>query len=582
MSIDSITPAGLLKTSPPAIERTGPRPVVGAAFGDDWWRRGVVYQVYPRSFADSTGDGVGDLAGIIAHLDHLNDGSPRSLGVDAIWLSPIYPSPGLDLGYDVADHAGIDPLFGTHDDFNRLVDEAHARGIRVILDLVMNHTSNLHPWFIESRLGRDNPKSDWYIWRDPRPGTGWPGRRARPNNWVSYFGGPAWTWDPRRGQFYLHTFLPEQPDLNWRNPEVRAAMLNMVRGWLDRGVDGFRLDVFNAFFKHVELPSNPRKVLGRRAYDRQRHAYDKDQPELQEFLAEFRAIVDEGRGRMTVGELFAADPRKAGAYAAERHLVFDFHLIEQPWRADAFAEATAEREAIFGEGGWPTVVLSNHDQSRHVSRFADDAPAPVADAIAKAAAVLELTLRGTPFLYYGEEIGLRDVPIPRAEIVDPPARRGGPIARAIAAWWNRDQARAPMPWSDAPNGGFSSHRPWLRMAPDAATRNVARQSADPNSVLSLYRRLIWLRRGHPALQVGTYRRLPASRDTFAYVRATETETLAVAVNFGRGPGWAAAGGHPGGTGWRRLLGTHEAPGESLANGSRLELRPYEAVVLGPA
>ena len=580
MSIDSITPASPLQTSQRSAERTAPRPVTGAAFGDDWWRRGVVYQVYPRSFADSTGDGVGDLAGIIAHLDHLNDGSPGSLGVDAIWLSPIYPSPGLDLGYDVADHAAIDPLFGTHDDFDRLVDEAHARGIRVILDLVMNHTSNLHPWFIESRSGRDNPKSDWYIWRDARPGTGWPGRRGRPNNWVSYFGGPAWTWDPKRGQFYLHTFLPEQPDLNWRNPEVRAAMLNMVRGWLERGVDGFRLDVFNAFFKHVELPSNPRRVLGRRAYDRQRHAYDKDQPELQEFLAEFRAIVDEGRGRMTVGELFAADPRKAGVYAAERHLVFDFHLIEQPWRGDAFAAATAEREAIFGEGGWPTIVLSNHDQSRHVSRFADDAPARVADAIAKAAAVLELTLRGTPFLYYGEEIGLPDVPIPRAEIVDPPARRGGPIARAIAPWWNRDQARAPMPWSDAPNGGFSSHRPWLRMAPDAATRNVARQSADPTSVLSLYRRLVWLRRAHPALQVGTYRRLASSGDAFAYIRATEAETVAVAVNFGRGPARVVLESQTGGMGWRRLLGTHDAADDAVPGGSRLELRPYEAVVLG--
>jgi alpha-glucosidase len=582
MTIDSIVPSEPPGATARSGGRTSPRAVAGAAFGDDWWRRGVVYQVYPRSFADSTGDGVGDLTGIIDHLDHLNDGTPTSLGVDAIWLSPIYPSPGLDLGYDVADHAGIDPLFGTHADFDRLVDEAHGRGIRVILDLVMNHTSNLHPWFVESRAGRDNPRSDWYIWRDPQRGTRWPGRRARPNNWVSYFGGPAWTWDPQRGQFYLHTFLPEQPDLNWRNPEVRTAMLEMVRGWLNRGVDGFRLDVFNAFFKHVELRSNPRRVLARRPYDRQRHAYDKDQPELQDFLAEFRAIVDEGHGRMTVGELFAADPRKAGTYAAERHLVFDFQLIEQPWRADAFAAATAEREAIFGEGSWPTVVLSNHDQSRHVSRFADGAAADVSDAIAKAAAVLLLTLRGTPFLYYGEEIGLRDVPIPRAEIVDLPARRGSPIARAIAPWWNRDQARAPMPWSDAPNGGFSAHRPWLRMAPDAAVRNVARQSADPDSVLSFYRRLIWLRRRHPALQVGAYGRLPASREAFAYVRATQGEALVVAVNFGRGPGWVRLEGEAGAAAWRPLLGTHEPPVQPTRGGGRIELRPLEAMVLGPA
>jgi alpha-glucosidase len=576
MTMQPSTDAAIL--APPGdAPREQSRPVPNAAFGDDWWRRGVVYQVYPRSFADATGDGVGDLQGIIEHLDHLNDGTPNSLGVDAIWLSPIYPSPGLDLGYDVADHAAIDPLFGSNEDFDRLVDEAHRRGIRVILDLVMNHTSNRHPWFGESRTGREGPKSDWYIWRDPRD-SGWR-RRSRPNNWVSYFGGPAWTWDEQRGQYYLHTFLPEQPDLNWRNPEVRAAMLGMVRGWLERGVDGFRLDVFNAFFKHVELPSNPRRVLGRRPYDRQRHAYDKDQPELQDFLREFRAIVDEGRGRMTVGELFAADPRKAGAYAAERHLVFDFHLIEQPWRADAFAQATAERESIFGEGGWPTVVLSNHDQSRHASRFAPNDSAATSDAVAKAAAVLLLTLRGTPFLYYGEEIGLRDVPIPRAEIVDPPARRGSPITRALAPWWNRDQARAPMPWSNAPFGGFSVHRPWLRMAPDTPLRNVAKQATDPGSVLSVYRRLVWLRRAHAALQVGGYRRLQSSRDVFAYVRTTPTETIAVAVNFGREPGWAALGSHPGGSSWRPLLGTHDALPDATNAAQRLRLGRLEAVVL---
>ena len=257
MSIDSITPADALQTRPGSTERTAPRPVTGAAFGDDWWRRGVVYQVYPRSFADSTGDGVGDLAGIIAHLDHLNDGSPGSLGVDAIWLSPIYPSPGLDLGYDVADHAAIDPLFGTHDDFDRLVDEAHARGIRVILDLVMNHTSNLHPWFIESRSGRDNPKSDWYIWRDARPGTGWPGRRGRPNNWVSYFGGPAWTYDEQVGKYYLHNFAPQQPDLNWWNQEVRDEFDRILRFWFDRGIIGFRIDVANGLVKDEQLRDNP-------------------------------------------------------------------------------------------------------------------------------------------------------------------------------------------------------------------------------------------------------------------------------------------------------------------------------------
>ena len=576
MAIESFPEAFLpdpTSEAPTVAARRRPPPVSGAAFGDDWWQRGVVYQVYPRSFADSTGDGVGDLPGLIERLDHLNDGTEQSLGVDAIWLSPIYPSPGLDVGYDVSDHAAIDPVFGTLEDFDRLIEEAHRRGIRVILDLVMNHTSSVHPWFVESRASRTGPRADWYIWRDPP--AGWPRRRPRPNNWVSFFGGPAWTWNQEREQFYLHTFLPEQPDLNWRNPDVRAAMLEIVRGWLDRGVDGFRLDVFNAFFKHVDLRSNPRRVLGRRAYDRQRHSYDKDQPELHDFLTEFRAVVDEGGGRMTVGELFSAEARKAGTYAAERHLVFDFHLIEQPWRADAFAAATAEREAIFGGGRWPTVVLSNHDQSRHASRFSGGARG---DDVAKAAAVLLLTLRGTPFMYYGEEIGLRDVPIPRAEIVDPPARRGGPISRRIAPWWNRDQARAPMPWGDGPHGGFSPSRPWLRMAPDAASRNVARQASDPSSILSLYRRLIWLRREHPALQTGTYRHLASSRDVFAFLRGNRTETVLVAVNFGRAPGWARLDGHPRAGSWAPLLATHEPLGGERPPGSRLELRPHEAIV----
>ncbi|HKG56758.1 MAG TPA: alpha-amylase family glycosyl hydrolase [Candidatus Limnocylindrales bacterium] len=575
MALESFPESTLPSPTPDAAATSvrRPPPVAGAAFGEDWWQRGVVYQVYPRSFADSTGDGVGDLPGLIEHLDHLNDGTSRSLGVDAIWLSPIYPSPGLDVGYDVSDHAAIDPLFGTLDDFDRLIAEAHRRGIRVILDLVMNHTSSAHPWFGESRSNRSGPRADWYIWRDPPPG--FRGRRPRPNNWVSFFGGPAWTWDPVRGQFYLHTFLPEQPDLNWRNPEVREAMLGIVRGWLERGVDGFRLDVFNAFFKHPELRSNPRRVLGRRAYDRQRHSYDKDQPEMHDFLTEFRSVVDAGGGRMTVGELFATEARRAGSYAADRHLVFDFHLIEQSWRADSFAAATAEREAIFGRDRWPTVVLSNHDQSRHASRLSGGRRD---DAVVKAAAVLLLTLRGTPFLYYGEEIGLRDVPIPRAEIVDPPARRGGAISRRISPWWNRDQARAPMPWGEGANGGFSPHRPWLRMAPDASIRNVAAQSVDPASALSLYRRLIWLRREHPALQTGGYRQIAASKDVFGYLRLGREETLLVAVNFADAAGWVRLDGHPRAGGWSPLVGTHAPIGPGRGAGERVALRPNEAIV----
>jgi len=550
-------------------------PVVGAAFGDDWWRRGVVYQVYPRSFADSNDDGIGDLPGLIAKLDYLNDGTERSLGVDAIWLSPIHPSPGFDVGYDVADYDAIDPIFGTLDDFDRLIAEAHRRGIRVILDLVMNHTSSAHRWFEASRRDASGPYGDWYLWRDGVPDRF--GRLRNPNNWTSFFGGSAWTWDEIRGQFYMHTFLPEQPDVNWRNPQVRAEMLAMVRRWLERGVDGFRLDVFNAFFKDAELLSNPRRFLGRRPYDRQVHRYDKDRPELVEFLAEFRALVDSFPDRMTVGELFSADPGLAPKLTAPRHLVFDFELLRQPWSASAFADASEKHEQRFDDDRWPTIVLSNHDRSRQASRLARGADAAASDAIARAAATLSLTLRGTPFLYYGEEIGARDVPVPWPEIIDPPARRGGRLIRLVVPWWNRDQARSPMPWGGGPNGGFSAARPWLRLAPDIGTRTVATQEGDPSSVLVAYRRLVWLRRRHPALQVGTYRRIvTTARDVLAYERVAEGETIAVAVNFGRA---AATVRIRTGRKWTVIFDTHERGIPDVHADDQLTLQPREAIVL---
>ena len=551
------------------------QPVTGAAYGDDWWQRGVIYQVYPRSFADSNDDGVGDLPGLIDKLDYLNDGTERSLGIDAIWLSPIHPSPGFDVGYDVSDYDAIDPPYGTLGDFERLVAEAHRRGIRIMLDLVMNHTSSAHRWFEESRRDPSGPSRDFYLWRDGVRDRA--GRLHKPNNWASFFGGSAWTWDETRGQFYLHTFLPEQPDLNWRNPAVHDAMLTMVRGWLERGVDGFRLDVFNAFFKHPDLLSNPRRFRGRRPYARQVHLHDKDQPDLADFLAEFRAIVDSYPERMTVGELFSSDPALAVKLSAPRHLVFDFELIRQRWRAAGFADASEKHERRFGPDGWPTIVLSNHDQSRQASRLAPDAAAEMSDSIARAAAVLSLTMRGTPFLYYGEEIGARDVPVPWEEIIDPPAKRGMRLARLLEPWWNRDQARSPMPWGDGPNGGFSAARPWLRMAPDLDTRTVAIQDRDPSSVLNTYRKLVWLRRRHPALQVGSYRRLPSiSRDLYAFERTAAGESAVVAVNFG-----AAATSLRLRTGrrWNVIFDTHERPVGELSGGDQLTLAPREAIVL---
>jgi alpha-glucosidase len=566
----------------PALSHA-PAPVANAGFGDDWWQRGVVYQVYPRSFADSNGDGVGDLPGLISKLDHLNDGTPASLGIDAIWLSPIHPSPGFDVGYDVADYDAIDPLFGTLDDFDRLVDEAHRRGIRIILDLVMNHTSSAHRWFTESRRDRTGPTGDWYIWRDSPGGKR---RGAKPNNWVSFFGGSAWEWDDVRGQYYMHTFLPEQPDLNWRNPAVRAEMLRMTRAWLERGVDGFRLDVFNAFFKHEALLSNPRtRGFARRPYSRQTHLYDKDRPELLDFLTEFRAMVDSFPGRMTVGEMFSADYRAAAALATPRHLAFDFLLISQPWKARAFAWASKEHEQIFPEGRWPTVVLSNHDQSRHVSRLSAGAKDPVADgdAIARAAAVLNLTLRGTPFLYYGEEIAARDVKVPWAEIIDPPAKRGGRLTRALVPWWNRDAARSPMPWGGGgQNGGFSAGRPWIRMANDIDRRNVAAQDHDPGSVLTTYRRLIWLRRQHPELQVGSYREVASgSVDVFAYLREGEGGSALVVINFAANAVMAQVVARAD-TRWTPVFDTIDPAAPAFADGTSLALRPYEAAIFRPA
>jgi alpha-glucosidase len=560
------------------------------AAGEDWWQRGVVYQIYPRSFADSNGDGIGDLQGILDHLDDLNDGTPDSLGVDAIWLSPIYPSPDRDFGYDVSDYVGVDPKYGTLADFERLLEACHARGVRVVLDLVLNHTSDRHAWFESSRSGRDGPHADWYIWRDS-PGRSITGRRRPPNNWRSFFGGSAWTWDERRGQFYMHTFLPEQPDVNWRNPATREALLDTVRTWLHRGADGFRLDVFNVFFKDEALRSNPRRIGRRGWWGWQRHVYDRNRPELAGALAELRAIVDEAPGRMTVGELFDGSFRDAAAFTIPRHLTFDWALIGVPWNARAFAASIARRDAAFGPGRWPANVLSNHDQPRHASRYdtasraAGDDPAGRAagglgdarvlgDARAKVAAALLLTLRGTPFLYYGEELALRSLSIPNREAADPPARR----ASYLFPWWNRDQARGPMPWQAGPTGGFTSGRPWLPLPPDVDERNVARQSADPNSVLSLYRRLIQLRREIQPLNRGSQELLDVGNpDVLAYRREADGRSALVVLNFASRPATASLPTPERGGAWRIALSTHpRAVGDALAG--PVTLAPLEALI----
>jgi alpha-glucosidase len=542
-------------------------------FGDDWWQRGVIYQIYPRSFADSDGNGVGDLPGIIDHLDYLGrDG----LGVDALWLSPIYPSPGLDLGYDVSDHRSVDPLFGTEADFDRLVAEAHRRGIRIILDLVLNHTSDQHPWFRSSRSSRTGPFADWYLWRDPA-GYGPDGDPLPPNNWTSYFGGPGWQWEPRRKQFYFHTFLTEQPELDWRTPAVEAAQFAMVRRWLERGVDGFRLDVFNAFLKHPGLPSNPSRP-GTSTWARQVHRYDRDQPDLKDLIGRFRAMVDAVPGRMTVGELFDGQIEQAAELTAPRHLVFDWELLGTQWTAAAVNAALARRDAVFGEDRWPTVVLSNHDQSRHASRLVASVGGHDPDAVAKAAAVLLLTVRGTPFIYYGEEIGMEDVEIPPEESVDPPAARVGPDF----AWWDRSRCRTPMPWSGGPGAGFTTGRPWLRIGADSAMRNVAAQLDDDRSVLALYRRLTALRAATPALQVGAFELLPgAGSSIVAYTRTTPDQTLLVAINLSREATTWPVPVAPEGTCWRTALATggDVAPDGARVAGGAVRLDADEARIL---
>ena len=533
----------------------------------------MIYQIYPRSFADSDGDGIGDLRGIIDHLDYLG---PDGLGVDAIWLSPIYPSPGLDLGYDVSDHEHVDPIYGTEEDFDALVAEAHRRGIRVVLDLVMNHTSDLHPWFEASRLAREGPFADWYLWRNPA-GTGPEGERQPPNNWVSYFGGPGWVWEPRRGQFYYHTFLVEQPELNWRAPGVEDAQWRMVRGWLERGVDGFRLDVFNAFLKDPDLPSNPSKP-GPTAWQRQVHLYDRDQPDFPALIGRFRAILDEAPGRMSVGELFDGTAQTAAELTTDRHLVFDWELVGARWTARTVNAAISRREASFGPERWPTALLSNHDQPRHASRLANDIGAEDLDAVARAAALLVLTLRGTPFLFYGEELGMGDVDIPHEESVDPPATRVAPDF----TWWDRSRCRTPMPWSGGPGAGFTTGRPWLRFGPDVESRNVQVQAADPDSVLSFYRRLIALRAATPALQTGSFDPLSdPDDDVVAYTREADGQTILVLVNPGRdGASWQLAA-RPGLMGWRRLIGTSPTAllDEVIPGGSTIGLESDEGVVL---
>ncbi len=479
---------------------------------DAWWRSGVVYQVYPRSFQDSDGDGVGDLAGVRSRLDHLVD-----LGVDAVWLSPIYRSPMVDFGYDVTDHRDVDPVFGTLDDADRLIAAAHDRGLRLILDFIPNHTSDQHPWFVGSRADRDGPRRDWYLWRDPAPDGG------PPNNWLSEFGGPAWTFDAPSGQYYYHAHLPEQPDLNWRNPDVVEAMTDVMRFWSDRGVDGFRVDAVDQVIKDVDFvdnPPNPGWHEGRASTERFLRVRQKDRPELHELVtSRLRQVADETGGRVLLGEAYLPLERMMSYYGPRRdgvHLPYNFHLLTTAWEPRAIAALVEEYEALLPVGAWPNWVLGNHDRPRVASRLGAEQ--------ARVAAMLLLTLRGTPTIYHGDELGMRDVPIPPDRVRDPVE------ANLPGRGLGRDPARTPIAWEPGPGAGFTTGVPWLPID-DRPGSTVADQRRDPGSMLTLHRRLLALRRAEPALARGGYRTVHVDDHVLVFARRHGGRRLVVALNL---------------------------------------------------
>jgi alpha-glucosidase len=475
-----------------------------------WWQHGVIYEIYPRSFQDSNGDGVGDLKGIQQRLDYL-----VHLGVDALWITPFYPSPMADFGYDVADYCAVDPLFGTMQDFDQLLQKIHSRGLKLILDLVPNHTSDQHPWFLESRSSRENPKRNWYLWRD------------EPNNWQSNFGGSGWQWDEVSGQYYYHSFLKQQPDLNWRNPLVRAAIFNAMRFWLERGVDGFRVDVIWLMIKDDQFrdnPPNPSYRAGQPSSHRFLPIFNSDRPEVHEVVSEMRAVVDDYQDRVLIGEIYLPIPKLMTYYGHQlkgAQLPFNFQLLQTSWTAEALAQAISEYDNALPTGAWPNWVLGNHDQPRIATR--------VGEHYARLAAMLLLSLPGTLTVYYGEEIGMTNVSIP-PELVQDPAEKNEP---GIGA--GRDPERTPMPWDSSPLAGFTTGRPWLPLGQDHASSNVGSLEQDPESILHLYRTLIALRKTHPVLVTGELRSVAAANNVLTYERHGSAEQLRIVLNFGDAP-----------------------------------------------
>ncbi len=481
---------------------------------EPWWQKGVIYQIYPRSFQDSNGDGIGDLRGVTSRLDYFH-----WLGIDILWICPFYPSPMADFGYDVSAYTSVHRLFGTMGDFQELLAEAHRYNIRVLLDFVPNHTSEKHPWFVESRACRQNPRRDWYIWRNP-------GEDGRPpNNWLANFGGIAWQWEEMTGQYYYHAYLKEQPDLNWRNPQVEAAMFEIMRFWLRQGVDGFRLDALWHLAKDPLLRDNPPNPdfdpKRDPSYAALREVYSCDHEDIHPILRRMRSVVEEFGERVLVGELYLPPQRLVSYYgtrqAPELHLPHNFELIFTDWRPEAVASAVCRLEELLPENAWPTWVLGNHDRPRLASRVGLQ-QAPVA-------AMLLLTLRGTPTLYQGDEIGLENVDIPPERIQDPWEKNNPGLGVG------RDQVRTPMPWDDSPYAGFTTGQPWLPLNDDWLQCNVAVQQKDSDSLLCLYQRLLHLRRRSPALSIGDWRLVQADSSVLAYLRRHHEERMLVVLNF---------------------------------------------------
>jgi alpha-glucosidase len=524
---------------------------------EPWWKTAVIYQIYPRSLQDSDGDGVGDLPGIIRRLPYLAE-----LGVDALWVSPIFPSPMKDFGYDVCDYTGIDPLFGTVDDFDALLAAAHAIGLKLMLDFIPNHTSDRHPWFVESRSSPANPRRDWYIWRDPARGG------APPNNWLSEFGGSAWTFDQRSGQYYYHAFLAEQPDLNWRNPEVRAAMHDVMRFWLRKGVDGFRVDVMWHLIKDDQFRDNPinrNYSGGMPPHQKLIPLYTTDLPEVHEIINGLRRVIDEFPRRLLIGEIYLPIERLVAYYGRDldgAHLPFNFALLHAEWNASAIGALVDEYEAALPIGGWPNWVLGNHDRARIASR--------VGRPQARIAAMLLLTLRGTPTLYYGDEIGMRQVLIPPDRVRDPFEKNVPGIGVG------RDGARTPMQWDTNDFAGFSTVEPWLPVSAEFRCENVESDRREPSSIFNLYRRLISTRRQQSALSRGSYRRILVQGDLLLYVRKFGSERTLVALNLGCD---AIATSLP----WRATFGTvlvscfGDREGEHITE--RIDLRGNEGLLI---